>query len=97
VVEHIEETNCIVEILQENQKTQSIRYFEAIFFNKKLLTNNPRITELPYYDERFMKFFSSADGIDFEWVRKKEAVDYGYRGEFSPVHFVEQIEKDFAD
>ena len=84
-------TNCILEILQEGQRTQSVRYFEAIFYNKKLLTNNPNIFNLPFYDERYMHYFSKPEDIDLEWVRKYEEIDYGYNGEFSTLKLLEKI------
>lgn len=84
-------TNCILEILQKGQKTQSVRYFEAIFYNKKLLTNNTDIFNLPFYDERYMHYFSKPEDIDLEWVRKHEDIDYGYNGEFSTLKLLEQI------
>ncbi len=89
-------TNCIIEIMQEGQRTQSIRYFEALALNKKLLTNNPDIKNLPYYDERFMKYFKTAEDIDVEWVRRREAINYNYRDDFSPLHLMEQFRRDFS-
>ena len=84
VVSEIKASNCILEILQPNQKMQTIRYFEAIAYNKKLLTNNPRITELPYYDPRYMKVFDNLGDIDIDWVKTRENIDYKYRDDFSP-------------
>lgn len=88
--------NCIVEVLMDGQMTQSYRYFEAITYNKKLLTNNHNVTKLPYYDSRYMKYFSSVEDIDTEWVRKKEEIDYGYGGEFSQIHLLEYIKQEFG-
>lgn len=84
-------TNCIIEILQEGQETQSVRYFEAVYYNKKLLTNNPDIVNLPFYDERYMKYFEKAEDIDINWVTKKALINYHYAGEFSALHLLEQI------
>ena len=39
VLSEVMGSNCILEVLQKGQKTQSIRYFEAVCYNKKLLTN----------------------------------------------------------
>ena len=86
-------TNCIIEFLQKNQKAQSLRYFEAVVFNKKLLTTNENIKNLSFYDERYMKIFKNFDDIDFEWVKKKEDIDYHYNNEFSPIHIIEELEK----
>ena len=95
VISEIKSTNCILEVLQEGQKAQSIRYFEAVVYNKKLLSNNPNLKKLPFYDERYMKYFEKVDDIDWEWVAKKENIDYKYNNEFSPIHMLEQIEKYF--
>ena len=85
-------TNCIIEVLMDGQMTQSYRYFEAITYNKKLLTNNPNISDLPYYDERYMKYYSSAEDVDPQWVKKRESIDYGYKGEFSQIHLLDYLE-----
>lgn len=80
----MEKSNCILEILQPGQGGGTLRYFEAVCYNKKLLTTNRMITEYPFYDERYMKIFSDFSEIDPEWIRKYEEIDYGYAGEFSP-------------
>lgn len=79
-------SNCILEVLQEGQYAPSLRYFEAVCYNKKLLTTNTEIKKYPYYDERFMKVFSQESDIDYEWVKRPEHIDYGYQNEFSPMH-----------
>ena len=77
-------SNCILEVLQEGQGASSLRYLEAVCYNKKLLTTNPEITKYPFYDERYMKVFSTEADIDYDWVKKVEPIDYGYNNEFSP-------------
>lgn len=97
VVADVKSSKCILEVLQEHQQAQSIRYFEAIVYNKKLLTNNVHIKELPYYDPRYMYYFQSVDDIDPCWIKSDYTVDYKYHGEFSPVHlvdFIKQLEKE---
>lgn len=86
-------TNCIIEVLMDGQMTQSYRYFEAITYNKKLLTNNPNIKTLPYYDSRYMKYFLSVEDVDAGWVKEKEKINYGYQGEFSQIHILDFLEK----
>ena len=95
IIAEIKSTNCILEVLQKGQESQSIRYFEAVVYNKKLLSNNPNLKKLPFYDERYMKYFEKVDDIDWKWVAKREDIDYKYNNEFSPIHMLEQIEKDF--
>ena len=87
----IQDTNCIIEILQKGQKAQTLKYFEAVCFNKKLLTNNQNVKTLSFYDEKYIKIFNTLEDIDIEWVKKKEPVDYGYRDEFSPMCIIENL------
>lgn len=91
VVSEIKASNCILEILQPSQKMQTIRYFEAIVYNKKLLTNNPGVCELPYYDSRYMKVYSNTENIDFDWIQKKEKIQYNYHNDFSPKGLVNAL------
>ncbi len=49
VIEKIRGCRCIVEILQIGQSGMSIRALEALFFQKKLITNNQEIIKEPFY------------------------------------------------
>lgn len=46
---NITQSRCLLEILQENQTGPSIRCLEALFFNKKLITNNASISSDELY------------------------------------------------
>lgn len=76
VLEYISKSNCILEILQDGQETQSLRYLEAICYNKKLLTNNTDIVDYPFYNPKFMKCFTDIEDIDWDWVKKRENINY---------------------
>ena len=86
ILEKTISANCILEVLQDGQAGSSLRYCEAVCYNKKLLTTNKEIIKYPFYDSRYMKVFSDVSDIDFDWVRKAESIDYGYHDEFSPIH-----------
>lgn len=93
VVSHVLSANCILEVVAQGQKAQTARYYEAVCYNKKLLTNNPNIKDLPFYDARYMKVFERVEDIDFEWVKKRENINYNYHGEFSPIHALKKLER----
>ncbi len=95
IISDVKSSNCIFEIVQDGQAAQTIRYFEAVCYTKKLLTNNYSICNLPFYNSNYMKSFSTFDDIDLEWVRRKENIDYGYTNEFSPVKILDMINKHF--
>ena len=89
VLKNVSESNCILEILQNNQAGPSLRFFEAVFYNKKLLTNNCHIVDFPYYNPQYMKFFKGTDDIDIEWLLDNSInVEYNYKGDFSPLHML---------
>ncbi|MBR2595423.1 MAG: hypothetical protein IKE06_03780 [Solobacterium sp.] len=85
--------NCILEVLKENQHFNSARYFEAVVMNRKLLSNNPNLTSLPYYDDRFMRYFSRPEEIDVNWLKDRTPVEYHYRGDFSSAGIPGLIER----
>lgn len=91
VLKSVSNSKCIIEIMQENQTGATLRYFEAVCYNKKLLTNNKNIIKFPYYNERWMKIFESPADIDINWIVKDEDIDYHYSSDFSPIRLVEKI------
>lgn len=97
ILDEVRGSNCIVEILQKQQHCQSYRYFEAIYYNKKLLTNNPDVVNYPFYNPDYIKIFKDISEIDCEWIKKREQVDYGYNNEFSPVLLLDMIKKDIHE
>ena len=85
--------NCILEIVRPGQIGFTLRAFEAVVYNKKLLTNNEYIKEFKFYNSAYMKIFKSVEDIDWNWVKEKSTVNYYYNGEFSPIRFIEEIKR----
>lgn len=84
---------CILEVVQKGQTALTLRPYEAVVYNKKLLTNNKSILEFKYYNPRFMRVFNSVDDIDWEWVTNSEEIEYNYQGDFSPELLLDDIRK----
>lgn len=84
---------CILEVVQNGQVALTLRPYEAVVYNKKLLTNNKSILEFKYYNPRFMRVFNSVDDIDWAWVTNSEEIDYNYQGDFSPELLLDDIRK----
>lgn len=91
VLAYIRTSNCIVEIMDGKQEGVTLRTMEAICYNRKLLTNNPAMRESRYYKTGNIQVFENPDEIDIDFLKKQEKVDYGYEGEFSPIHLIEHI------
>ena len=84
-------SNCIVEIVREGQTGVSLRTCEAIIFNKKLITNNAELANMPFYDSRFMRIFNRPEEIDINFIKSDIDVNYEYSGYFSPLIIIEKL------
>ena len=91
VIDGIKKSNCILEVLAEGQTGETLRYYEAVCYNKKLLTTNKNIVNLPFYNPKYMKVFEKPDDIDCDWVKERIPIDYGYDGRFSPSRLIDKI------
>lgn len=94
VVKHVKFSKAVLEIVSKNQVGFTMRTFEAVLFNKHLITNNASIRHNEFYDERFIHVVESAeDAKDINADVLQDVPDYGYDGELSPLHIVDDILK----
>ena len=91
ILEETKRSNCILEIMRENLNGASSRYFEAVCYNKKLLTTNKNVVNYPFYNPEYMHVFEKPEDIDWEWVKERIPVDYHYDGRFSPSRFIDEL------
>lgn len=91
VINMLSVSKCILDITQEGQSGITLRYYEAVVYNKKLLTNNVHIKELPFYNEKYMRIYKSVNEIDWGWVMNDDKPEYNYDGRFSPVHLLKRM------
>lgn len=82
---------CILEVVQKGQVAPTLRPYEAVAYNRKILTNNKSILEFSYYNSQYMKYFEYVEDIDWEWVKNKNIVNYHYDGRYSPVYLLKDI------
>lgn len=93
VLKKVNNCNCIVEVVAKEQEGLTLRTMEAICYNKKLLTNNIHVKELPFYNPDYIQVFEDVKDIDTAFVKDRTIVDYGYKDEFSPIHLLEYLNK----
>ena len=82
-VQRLKKATCILEIMHKGYVGITQRYLEAIVYNKRLLSNNQEIEELPYYNPRYMQYFEKVEDIDWDWLCSDEEVNYHYKSDFS--------------
>lgn len=67
VLEYIYNTQCILEILQPGAVGYTYRVWEAISYNKRILTNNLSLKESPFFDKKYVSLFSDASNVDLSF------------------------------
>lgn len=93
ILKKINKTKCILELCQKGQDGLTMRFYEALFYNKYLITNNVSAKEHPYFDDRYMQVIKSVHDIEVSKIKPEEIVDYQYNNELSPVFFMEALVK----
>lgn len=89
--------SCILEIVQKGQIASTLRPFEAVVYNRKLLTNNKCILSFSFYDPRFIQCFEDTSKIDWGWVVDGVLAEYEYKNDFSPLKLLENIDMTISD
>lgn len=92
-IKEMKHCNCILDYNRGIQTGVTARYYEAVCYNKKLLTNNKNVIGLSFYDQDYIHVFERPEDIDWDWVKERVTVDYHYDGRFSPAHMVDTIIK----
>lgn len=91
VINNILESSCILDIVKKDQLAYTVRPYEAVVYNKKLLTNNKSIFDFKYYNENYMQYFEKVEDINWDWIREDFEVNYNYQNDFSPKYLLEQL------
>lgn len=70
------------------------RFYEAIMYNRKLISDNPITEQSEFYNEKDIIYVTRPEDITDEFISNIETkVDYQYSGEFSPLRMIETVEQ----
>lgn len=95
VLQLIANTRCLLEILQKDALSETLRVFEAITYNKKLLTNNSWIQKRSYYDSRNIHYYEKATDINIDFIIDKSysvKYDTNFEVNMRPVNMLKFID-----
>ncbi|MCI8955890.1 MAG: hypothetical protein HFG29_02735 [Eubacterium sp.] len=90
IVESLE-SDVLLDITDGGQTALTLRPYEAVVYNKRLLTNNKSILDFKFYDPRYMRYFTEITDEDVQWIKKKEKVDYNYNHQFSIANIINHL------
>ena len=85
------EAKCILEVVQKGQHANTLRPYEAISYNRKLLTNNKDILKFPWYNPNYMQYFEDPEKIDYSWIKDPSEVNYHYDDRYSSIHLLNDM------
>lgn len=93
----VQQSKCILEIMQNGASGYTLRAIEAICYNKMLLTNNRNISSIKFYHSDYISIIDQSEEsiIDlsfFQKIKNNTNVDYHYDGSFSPIYLLKYIE-----
>lgn len=93
ILEITEQSRCILEMRVAPHYACSLRVQEAVIFNKKLVTNNRNIYDMPCCkDSKWISYFETPETIDWDFVLREENVNYDYNLEYSTKTWLNTIE-----
>lgn len=82
-LKHVVRTKCILEIVQGKAMGSTVRTWEAIMYDKKLLTNNTSIIEDFYYDRNYVSLIDE-NNIDIEFIKQNISYTNPFKKQISP-------------
>lgn len=95
MIKLIKKTKCLVELLQDNAESSTLRTWEALLYDKYLITNNYFLLYTKFYKDS-MSVIKTANDINEEFINcilNNDIINYNVRKEVSPISFVEFLEE----
>jgi len=90
-LQHVAKTKCILDIQQYNSVGYTLRLWEAVLYDKKLLTDNAALESSGIYDRSYISIIR--DGRpDLDFIRDNKSPVNPHKEEISPeglLHFIE--------
>ena len=93
-LQRIRASKCLLEVMQQGGHGYTLRYCEAIMYDKGIITDNPEIRQAPFYDSEIIYQFKNPADISAEFVKKlPDHPDYHFKDKLSPIKLIEFIEE----
>lgn len=90
---HILGTKCLLEIMQGGGKGFTLRYAEAIMYDKKMITNNPEIKNAEFYSNDKILTINDEKDVSEDFLKSLgQKITYKNKKELSPISFIEFVD-----
>lgn len=99
-LKYVLNTKCILEIMQKGAVGYTLRLWEAILYNKKLLTNNKSMKYSEFYNSNYISILQS-EGVtfrpDLDFINRKLDYDNPYKNRITPLSLMCFIEREIEN
>lgn len=93
VLEGINRSSAILEIMQEGAVGYTLRTCEAIMYDKLLITDNKEVMNSPFFQEKLIKVFKGDNiNVSIEEVRQSHIFEKKYKEMLSPIKLIKFID-----
>lgn len=95
-LQYVSRTKCILEIMQGGAKGSTLRVWEAMVYNKHLLTNDTSLVNSRFYRKEGMMIYNSVNDLDESIklrIMSSDILNYNCREELSPIKLLEFVDK----
>lgn len=86
-ISHLKSSNILLDIVKPGVSCCSLRFCEAIIYEKRLITNNLSIKKLKIYNENQFQYFDDIERISTSFIKDTFIVDRSLKKEVSPIKF----------
>lgn len=83
-IQFVQNTKCVLEIMQQGAKGETLRVWEAITYGKMLLTNNQAIKESKFYSSDYVSLISEDGEIDVEKIKNFVSGPNPFKDQITP-------------
>lgn len=90
-ISYEQNARCLLEIMQDDATGFTPRLWEAIMFDKHLLTNNKTVMQSEFYVKEYCHSLDELDNVS-SWINKEVKYSHKQKQALSPAHFLEKIE-----
>lgn len=90
-IQYVQHTKCVLEIMQQGAKGETLRVWEAITYGKMLLTNNSFMKESKFYNPDYVCMISENGDFDAQRIKNYECKQNPLRDKIKPEIFLKYI------
>lgn len=94
-LKHVENSKCLLEIVQGGAIGFTQRGCEAVCLNKQLLTNNSSIIQEAFYKQEYITIFNDIKEVGNDFIEKirNNEVNYSFSDKMSPIELLEFVDQ----